>query len=404
MFGLSKRDYYIYLFLNLIKQKGPISRTQLQEITELRPSTITDVVRELIENKLVKKEGLTNNGKGRSQVLLTINSDYLCVLCVTIYVKKISIAMSTIEGKILSETEKDITSFSNLDHILDLIITVCKNFINQYSTKKILGVGVADPGIVDIKGEYSVFSTQLSLWRDIPLKSILEKSLELPVKVEEGSRLMALGEKNYGLAQGITDFFLVNLSHGGIGISIVSNDTVVKGYNGTAGELGHTHVIDNGKICMCGSYGCLETVASQASIVSQVKEAMATGAFSYIREFNSDLDNICFEDIVKAITKNDKICLNIVEKAGIYIGITLSNLVNVLNPKLIIFDGCMCELGEAILNPIKTTIVRNSLNLAVENLEFKLSELKESSSSLGAVTMIMDDFFKSELMKRIYPT
>jgi len=401
MFGLSNKDYYTYLLLNLIKDKGPISRTQIKEITELRPSTITDIIRELIEKKLVKNQGLMNSGKGRSQVLLKINSDYLCVLSISIIDKKILFIVNTIDGIILKKIEKSIISLLTLDQVLDLIITVSKQLINEFSSLKFLGVGMADPGIVDIKGEFSIFSTQFSFWEDIPLKSILEKSLELPVKVEEGSRLMALGEKNYGHAKGVTDFFLVNLTRG-IGISIVSNDTIIKGYNGTAGELGHTHVIDNGKLCMCGSYGCLETAASQNSIVTQVKEALDTGAFSYISEYISDLDNIQFEHIIKAMYRNDKICLSIVEKAGTYIGIALSNLVNTLNPKLIIFDGTMCLLGDTLLNTIKTTISKYSLNLATANLEYKISELKETSFSLGAVTMIVEDYFKSKLMRQIY--
>jgi len=401
MFDFSKKEYHTYLLLNLIKDLGPISRTQLQEITELRPATISNITKELLDKSLIKIEGTTNTGRGRNQMLLKINTDYLCVICISIEVSDVTVIISTIDGIILKKVQKDISKLTGSQEIIDTIICLVDEMIKEFSDKNILGIGVGDPGLIDITGEYSLFSSQLKLWRDIPLKSILTKSFGLPVKLEVNDRLKALGEKLFGLAKGEDNFMYVQLGQG-IGISTVASGVLIRGHNGTAGEMGHTHTISSNKLCACGSYGCLETIASLDSIVNQVTEAINNGAFSYIREFSSDLSNITFEDIKQAVKLNDKVCLNIIENAGTNIGIALANAINILNPHLIIFGGRMCELGNILLDPIKSAIYKNSLSLATSNLEFKVSELKESAAPLGAVALIIDDFFKTDLYNLPY--
>lgn len=396
MLDLSKKDYQKYLLMNLIKDMGPISRTQLQEITELRPATISSITKELLENDIIKTDGSTNMGRGRNQMLLKIHTDYLCAICISIEVRDITAIISTLDGKIIKKVEKDISKLTSIKEIIDLILKLVDDIIKEFDNKKILGIGVGDPGLIDITGEYSLFSSQLKLWKDIPLKSILFKSFGLPVKLEVNDRLKALGERFFGLAKGIDNFMYVQLGQG-IGISTVANGTLIRGYNGVAGEMGHTHTLSNNKLCACGSYGCLETIASLDSIVNQVSEAINSGAFSYIREISTDLNNITFEDIKQAVKLNDKVCLNIIENAGINIGIALANAINIMNPQVIIFGGQMCELGNTLIDPIKSAVYKNSLSLATSNLLFKVTELKESAAPLGAITLVIDDFFKTSL-------
>jgi predicted NBD/HSP70 family sugar kinase len=118
----------------------------------------------------------------------------------------------------------------------------------------------------------------------------------------------------------------------------MSNGELVRGFNGASGEIGHIHIENNNNICLCGSYGCLETVSSMQSIVSQVKRALSNGVMSVIHDFGKDINNLTFEDIERALKLNDKLCMNIIEKAGNYIGIALANVVNILNPKMIVFE------------------------------------------------------------------
>jgi len=401
MFDLSKKEYNTYLLLNLISSYGSISRTQLCDITELRAATISDITKELIEKGIIKEEGSTNSGRGRNQILLRINNDYLCAIGVSIEVNDITFVVSTLQGSILKKVVKDIIPLKKAEQITNLITDVLRDLIEEFKQKRILGIGVGDPGVVDIKGEYSIFSSQLRLWENIPLKSILENSLNLPVRLEVNERLKAVGERKYGLAKGIDDFICLQLGEG-IGISMISNGTLIRGYNGTAGELGHTRIENNNNICMCGSYGCLETIASLTAIISQIKDAIKQGAMSLLQDIYKNLDDITKEDIKKALSLKDKLCLNIVEKAGNYIGISLSNVINIINPKLIILDGDMCEFGDAVISPIKSAVYRNSLTLATSDLEFKVSELKELSAPLGAITMIIDEFFMTRYFEKIY--
>jgi predicted NBD/HSP70 family sugar kinase len=177
----------------------------------------------------------------------------------------------------------------------------------------------------------------------------------------------------------------------------------MRGYTGTAGEMGHTKVAGNGRMCSCGSYNCLETIASINAILAQVKEAVSNGALTKLRDIAPDPGNITLSDLRQALAANDKLCRNIVENAGTHIGTALSNVINLINPQLVIFEGPMSELGDAFLDSIKASVYKNSLSFATAGLSFRVSELGDLSAPLGAVTTIADEFFMTEYFNRLYP-
>jgi len=395
MINLNTRKYKTYLVLNIINQYGSISRTKLAEITEFRPATITELIKDLLAKNLIKEEGFSNTGRGRNQILLEINNDYLCAVGISIEPDNITYIVSTVNGQILKKVDQEISKKSKPEQITDMISSQLLDLINEFKDRHILGIGIGDPGLVDATGEYSVFSSQLKMWQNIPLKSIVKKVTDLPVKIERNDNLKALGENKYGFAKGYNDFICVQLGEG-IGISIVANGAVVKGGAGAAGEMGHTVITSQGKICACGSYACVETQASLNVIISEIKSAILNGASSAIKKYAANVNNITVENIKSALKENDKLCMNIIEHAASIIGTALSNVINILNPELLIFSGTLIELGEPFLEAIKNKVNRSALSIATANLEFKISELKDLSAPLGAVTMIFDEFFLTD--------
>ena len=392
MINLNTRKYKTYLVLNIISQYGSISRTKLAEITEFRPATITELIKDLLAKNLIKEEGFSNTGRGRNQILLEINNDYLCAIGISIEPDNITYIVSTVSGEILKKMDQEIPKKSKPgpDHGYD----------RHPAEKPHSGVqGQTHPGHRHRRpgpgGRHRRILRVFVPAKDVaehPLKSIVRKITNLPVKIERNDNLKALGENKYGFAKGYRDFICVQLGEG-IGISIVANGAVVKGGAGAAGEMGHTVINSQGKICACGSYACVETQASLNVIVAEIKSAILSGASSAIKKYAPNINNITVENIRAALAENDKLCLNIVEHAASIIGTTMSNVINILNPELIIFSGALIELGEPFLEAIRRQVNRSALSIATANLEFKISELKDLSAPLGAVTMIFDEFF-----------
>jgi predicted NBD/HSP70 family sugar kinase len=401
MFGMRKKEFNTYLLLNLIYRSGAISRTRLAEITDMRAATVSDITKELLDKGIIKEEGSMNTGRGRNQTLIKMNDNFLCALGISIEVNTIIIIIGTLQGKILKTVKESIRKYSSAEQITTLIIENIRKLLDEFKHMKILGIGIGDPGIVDEKGEFSIFSSTMGYWKNVQLKPLIEKEFGLAVRLESNERLKALGEKKYGLAKEINDFVYLKLGDG-IGISIISNGEVVRGFNGSSGELGHIHIENNNNICLCGSYGCLETVASMQSIVFQVKKALNNGVMSVIHEYCKDLDNLSFDDIEKALKLNDKLCMNIVEKAGNYIGVALANVVNILNPKMIVFDCEMKKFLEVILEPIKSNVYRNALRHATLKIEFKVTQLEELSSPLGAITIIFEELLMTSYFDKLF--
>jgi predicted NBD/HSP70 family sugar kinase len=400
MIDFNSKKYKIFFILNLIYHYESISRTQLGDITEYRAATISDLVKELLDKDLIKEKGSSNAGRGRNQILLELNNDYLCAIGISIEPNEIMYIVSTIKGDILKTEKQNIPKNSTPSYVVELIISEITKLMDLYREKRILGIGIGDPGLVYKKGDYTVFSSQFKSWENIHLKSIVKDAIKLPVRIESNDNLKALGEKKYGLAKGISDFICLQLGEG-IGISIVANNQLVKGAIGAAGELGHTIVTPNDKICICGSYGCIEASASLSAIIAELKRAVSLGSNTIIREFCKNPEDISLEDIKKALDLKDKLCLNVVLQAANLIGIALANAINILNPELVIFEGLMIELGDCFLNTIIQKVNENALAITNKHLSFKITELKDNAASLGAVTLIFEDFLKTDYFYKL---
>lgn len=390
----TKRSFQKDLILYLIKKMGPVSRTFLQKETDFRPATITDITKELLAENIVVNNGSLGIGKGRKQELLSVNSDYLCAIGISIEASDVTFIVGNVDGQILRKIVIDISSYSSSSAVISMIIDTVTQLAAEFSNKQILGVGIGDPGILDSERTTSLYSTQLKFWKNVPIKKILSNKLPFIIELNGNDIIKALGERNFGHAKGVSDFIYVQLGDG-IGASIMASNTLICGSNSVAGELGHTNVTPDGALCVCGSYGCLEAEASLKAILTTIQNMINCGATSVLSEIAQDINHITLDDVIIATNLHDKLCTNVVETAGIKIGRALANSVNMLNPQLIILGGVMSRLGDALLQPVKIIVSKHALVQSTQGLRFEISNLKELAAPLGAISMIFNRYFQN---------
>lgn len=253
--------------------------------------------------------------------------------------------------------------------------------------KQIKGVGIGAPGAVDAEKGKVIFAPNLE-WKDVPLKKELERLLDVPVFVENDCNLSMLGvyeEELDSKPRNAVGIFLGT----GIGGGIIINGDFYTGANHTAGEIGHMILQADGPPCGCGNKGCFEALASRTAIFRKVQEAVKKGEKTVLTEMiGKDLEDMRSGDLRRAIRRGDKFIKNIVEDAAHYTGIAVGNLINVLNPEVVVLGGGVIEaLEEQMMPIIQKTALDTALDGTAKDVVIRASKLADDTGIVGGAVL-----------------
>ncbi|MBD3223330.1 MAG: ROK family protein [Caldithrix sp.] len=249
--------------------------------------------------------------------------------------------------------------------------------------KKISAIGIGVPGTTDIFKGHVQFAANLG-WKDLPLKTILEKSFSRPVFVDNDVNLGILGEQQFGVAKNVDN--VVGVFWGtGIGGGIIIHGKPVYGNTFTAGEIGHLILEKDGQTCGCGNQGCLETFSAKWAISQAIDEAIQKGQTSTIKPASDGKKSPVLKSkvIKQGYDSDDALVKQIMQRAVDYLGLALANVVNLLNPQMIVLGGGMIEAMEDVLMP-KITEAVNKHTIPFASVDIKPAILGDYAVVLGA--------------------
>jgi len=213
---------------------------------------------------------------------------------------------------------------------------------------------------------------------------MFQKQFNLPVTVDDCSRLMALAELWFGKGKDCRDFIVADLGFG-IGCGIVIDWKIFKGSKGKSGEVGHTLVDINGPTCTCGSRGCIESFAAGWALSREAQNIMEQHPDSLLFETSgSSPDAINYKEVVLAANLGDSYCIGLLKRAGEYIGIGLSNAISFFNPSRLIIGGRLIQDNSIMLEAITNTINIKCMKQILDDVEITVSDLGGGASALGA--------------------
>lgn len=286
-------------------------------------------------------------------------------------------------GQIINQSSIKTAVHKEINEYVDALAVGVQKIIDQVGgSSNIKGIGVGAPN-----GNYFTgcieFAPNLP-WRGvIPLAQMLTDRLHIPVELTNDANAAAIGEMTYGAARGMKDFLVITLGTG-VGSGIVVNGQLVYGHDGFAGELGHTIIRRDGRLCGCGLKGCLETYSSATGVARTAKEKITTtNEESLLRQLN--VDEITSKDVYDAAIKGDKLALDIFDFTGSILGESFANFVAFSSPEAIILFGGLTKAGKLIFDPIRKSMEENMLPLYRNKVKLLMSELKESDAAiLGA--------------------
>ncbi|WP_100010060.1 ROK family transcriptional regulator [Lentibacillus sediminis] len=368
------------IILNKIRTSEPVSRAQIAKETLLTPPTVSSIVRELIDQGLVKESKLGKSKVGRKPTMLLVNEDGFYVIGVDAGPKTIECILSNLSGcikdRVVVSIEFPLMNDSFLTLLKDSIHKIIKKANNR---EKILGIGMAMHGVVDIETGISLIAPILQL-RDIPIKHELEREFGLVVTVENDARAMALGESWFGQYGNVSSMMAVNLGSG-VGAGIVVDGKLYHGATDLGGEVGHMTIDMNGERCECGNQGCLESFASAPSIVKRANKLIP------------DKSILSSQEVFDLAVQNDQKCINLLQETGVILGVGLTNVVHIINPELIILGGGVSKSEKFILNPIQKTINERGLTEKAKKTNVVISKLGDDATVLGAVALVLIGLF-----------
>ena len=380
--------------LKVIKDNGSLSRAEIAKLTGLTPASVTNITKFLIEDKFLIESKVGESSGGRPPIILELNADARYVIGVGIGVGVIDVVITNLSAKIIIK-KSIIIEDERYDY--DLVFKKLVNLINevvessQIDQEKILGVGVALHGIVNARTGVSIHALYYG-WKNKNIKEKLEQELGLTVCVDNYVRAMALGESWFGATKDIANFVTLNISNG-IGAGIIINNTPYYGVDFSAGEIGHIVVEADGDKCNCGKYGCLETVASNNNITRKAIKLIKQGVNSSLSRDVNDINNLSIEDICKAAKEGDELSITILKEAARYIGVAITNLINILNPTAIVVVGEIFENTTDTIETLNEIVKNRGLKLLSENVRIIRSLLGRDAAVVGASTLVIQEIF-----------
>lgn len=368
------------LILNKVRTSEPISRAQIAKEVKLTPPTVSSIVRELIEQDLVIESALGESQGGRKPTMLQINKNGFYVVGVDAGPKTIRCIVSNLSGQIKHKISVPIDGQLTNETFLTLLKDSIRIIIEKVRDReKILGIGIAMHGVVDVEAGVSLFAPILQL-SNILIKEELEREFDIVVQVENDARAMALGESWFGAHEEVSSMITVNLGIG-VGAGIIIDGKLYHGALDLAGEVGHMTIDINGEYCSCGNRGCLETYVSAPAIARRAAEVLPHSNISSSKQV--------FE---LAVQGNEK-CIRILQETGELIGIGLTNLVHIINPVLIVLGGGVSKAEQFILPSIQKEIEKRSLTKGAKKTKVFISTLEDDATILGAVALLLVELF-----------
>ena len=397
-----KQLIHQYQLVKHLFNLGPCSVSALCRTMNMSTPSMLKLISSLTAEGWIEKKGYGVSIGGRKPDLYSLKDKKILILCIDIalFHTKIAIIDNNYNYIVEAQTIALPISKSTRSDFLNILSSQVQDILKGHhiSQEALIGCSVGMPGLVDSeKGKsYSYF---LSDEEDISLTTEFEKTLKLPVVIQNDVNGSSMAEFTHGMAKGKQNV-LILLMDLGVGLGIIMDGKLRKGACGFSGELGHIPFVENGALCYCGKHGCLETITSGNALSEMAKEGIMAGKNSMLNKLSKEeLQRIEPAVIIEAANKGDQYAIQLLSNIGTYMGKGIAMLIQLFNPELIILSGKIAEAKQYITLPMQQAINTYCMTQIRERTTILSSELGENSRLLGYATTGIDHFLNNCIQK-----
>lgn len=373
---------------------NPKPRKNIADKIKLTPAAVTILVNELIEQGCIRESGQVSEPTrvGRKKVYIELDKNYKYAFGINIEGSHINVCLGNLKAEIIEYTNDNIQGLSP-EEVLGIAVDNINELIARQKLNKeqILGIGVGIVGYVDT--ERGLSKHAYGLWDvEVDIESYLFEALDLPVVVENNVRALALAEMELTIHHKNRNMVFMKLGPG-IGSAIILDNDIYKGSYNNAGELGHMVIDLEGKKCRCGQVGCLETVASIAVLLEEIKAGFTKVDYPILYDLvEGDSDRLTEEHIIDAYLEGDSLVIEHVDKLICFISISVINSINFYDPnKIVIFSKMFQE--PIFMEKLVQVVLQRGNNEDIED-RIEPSRLDTQKGVGGLVLVVNELFFK----------
>ena len=299
-------------------------------------------------------------------------------------------------GDLLALRTQKTEALRGAKFVVDRIVQMVEEAIAEVSqsqgvTKEhFAGIGIGSPGPLN-RATGTIINTPNLGWRNFPLRDLISNAVGLPAALDNDANCATYGEWWLGAGGDVDN--LVGFTLGtGIGGGIVLNGRIFHGASDAAGEIGHTTIDSTGRKCKCGNYGCLEAYASGPAIALRAIEGIETGAESVLPDLVSGrLEEITAATVYEGAVLGDAYANEVMKETAKFLGIGMANIINILNPEMIVVSGGVTRAGDHLFVPLRAEVRRRAFRSAEEVCQIVPATLLGTAGVIGAIAMFKQD-------------
>lgn len=377
--------------LNIIREKHPISRTEIAKLSDLGVSTLTYIIDDLSKQGLIYEVGESSSTGGRRAKLIEFNKDFGTTISVKIEEEHCLIALTNMNAEIIDVMDIPFEKYAKPELVIDIIEKHIDTilFKNKKNKSELQGVGILSSGLIN-RHEGLIIRSSMLGWNNVPIAQMLqERLIDIPIFVDRNINGYTLAELTKGNGQENSDFVVVSVG-AGLGLSVVIQKKIYYGSVGGAGEFGHTTITVDGYQCHCGQQGCLEMYASEFYFKNKGKELLPQYP-------NTTLKNFHFSEVAEQAEKADELAQVLVESMGRYLGYGIRNLINALNPDKIVLAGEGMKYDHLFMETVRNISQDNFFAKVGIDTKIVESRLKDDAWLVGGALLAISHIFQAPI-------
>ena len=383
--------------IEAIRIRGACSQSDVVRLTGLGRTPVTERIRQVTALGLFETKGTISRMYGRPPRALQLRPGAGHLLVASLGAASMDVAVADIGGSILAnEAEPSRIGdgpeavLGRVDEIFEHLRTDCTSLSGP-----LLGVGVAVPGPVEFSTGRPVAPPIMPGWDNYPIRERFGARYGAPVWVDNDVNVMALGERREGVARGHSNVVFVKVGTW-IGAGVISDNTLHRGAQGAAGDVGHIQVVDDPTVvCRCGNVGCLEAIAGGFALGREAERVARAGGSEKLAAALNLNGALRASDVIFAATHGDATSVELLQRSGRLVGSMLASVVNLLNPSLIVVGGGVAAAGDVFLAAVRERVYARSLPLATRQLLVAQSVLGDRAGTIGTAAMVLDELFST---------
>jgi predicted NBD/HSP70 family sugar kinase len=363
--------------LEVVRERGSVSRAEIAGETGLARSTVSTLIGELQRAGLVVEQDEPRVGSaqaGRPPLLLSLDPRAGAVLGIQFDHSYVRVAVADLSLTLLAEAARDLDVDHDAASGIDAAAALAEDVLARAGLDRdlLIGAGAGLAGPIGRATGAVGSSTILPAWDGVDVAARLGERLGLPMHVDNDANLGALAESVLGAGRGVQEMAYVMLSSG-IGAGLILGGQLYRGAGGTAGEIGHVPVDETGPMCRCGNRGCLETFVGADALVELLRR-------SHGPDFTVDR-------MIALARDGDPGCQRVLADAGHTVGNVAAGLCNQFNPARIVVGGVLARAGDLLLEPLRQAVRRHAIPSAADDVEVVAGQLGDRAELLGALAL-----------------